>query len=107
MGVDIKAYAVYGVKFNEADCKTYGIDMDNDDLYEYEHDVYEIIMDGMCGSYLVFGKVLAVVNEYNDDEYMELKTDNLSSHDLAVEFENIFGFDLPVSPMTFIFNHFS
>ena len=53
MGIDINVYAVMGTKVDWDDSFSDAYDAVYDD-----HDTPEVIMDGMCGEYMVFGQLL-------------------------------------------------
>ena len=52
MGVNINSYVVYGVKLNRYD------DNFSDKFNEVDNTGPTCILDGMCGEWMVFGKIL-------------------------------------------------
>lgn len=67
---------------------------------------YQLIVDGMCGEYVVFGKVLGTDNDNSGWEFTEIKTYNIDPEALKKKYQELFG-DIPEEPKLFIFSHFS
>ena len=111
MSVSINTYVIFGIKLDNSDCEKYEVDMWDEKFEDYmmgdPNLGYEIISDGMCGEYIVFGKVLATMSEGSEIDFVELDIPNLDWSDLCLKFKKIFGFDIPKNPTTFIFNHYS
>lgn len=86
MGVDRTSYLLYGFKVEDE--KGMDIFDDNyDELMEEEpysnifnnsNSDFGIVYDCMCGNYVYIGIVLAELDEYDDDETIELSVEELN-----------------------------
>lgn len=75
MGVDVTFFVMYGVKL------PYDKDLVNDIQSEdhTDNDI-ELVVDYMCGSYIVLGNILSSMDEYGGgSEFSEIDLDNLES----------------------------
>jgi hypothetical protein len=86
MGVECTTYLMMGIKLPYSVMDEYKIN--NDDLYlpyieGHENIKYTLIIDGMNGEYVVFGKVLATLVAYDDDFY-------IMNEKIAIEKDEIF-----------------
>ena len=84
------------------------IDFDSED-FETLDPMYRLISDGMCGSYRVFGKLIAV--SPSDDEgwdFLELKPVVKDKKKLISEYVRLFQCIIPPDePKLMIFTHWS
>jgi hypothetical protein len=115
MGVSRTDYVVVGWKLKKelVDHK----DFDWDRMYDRASD--EFIYDGMCGNYLVFGKLVCYSDEYEGFVFTELEPADLVLSDEELDelkglFKEVtFGQELDTwvetsaEPKAFIFSHFS
>lgn len=94
MGVDVTTYLMYGIKLDQE--KFYedlgknnpGIE-DDFEYLEAENDGHEdaefwIVEDGMCGKYLVLGKVIESLSEH-EDKFYTISVDKLPDPDTLIE----------------------
>lgn len=70
MGVDITNYVVYGIK------REYTEDLS--DVVEecYENNI-DMVADGMCGDYVVFGPILSQIEENSNDNFKTVDINDL------------------------------
>lgn len=81
MGIDVSAYAVYGIK----------IDYDDEfsDAYNDtdEPKDFSVIFDGMFGEYIVIGHVLFAAYLDEDAEFTEINVNDLKKYDEEIRTE--------------------
>lgn len=103
MGVCRKDYVVYGWKL------PYDEDVD---YYSEELSIFEdapeghlnLIVDGMCGNYVVFGILVYELKEEEEWEFVSLDV-TADPSQMKNEFAKLFKFS-PQEPSLFIFSHF-
>lgn len=92
MGIDTRVYVVCGVKVNDYDTdfsKAY------DDVYD--SCPIDIVLDGMCGDYMVFGKILYESGNFrydcddnNEDKVIDITNLADIEKEYKLEFERLF-----------------
>lgn len=106
MGVDREDYVIIGTKLDyKAECKIHG-----DNLYDHYCErtapkPLSVILDGMCGEYIVVGKIIAKASEYEGFKFTPLL--NQVSPPVYDEVrEALKEFGIVATPEIFIFSHF-
>jgi hypothetical protein len=64
MSVDLSFYTVFGLK---SDWNDDFIDAYNEIYETFDGNTVEVVMDGMCGEYIVFGEVLSSDSQFQED----------------------------------------
>jgi hypothetical protein len=119
MSIDATTYLMFGVKLPYSIIEEYKV-YDNDDKYlpyiEGHKDIkYALIIDGMSGEYVVFGKVLNKLDSNVDDFYImneEIVKEKNNDFDFE-DYEKIFNILFPniklpkYKASLLMFNHFS
>jgi hypothetical protein len=107
MGIDRRDYVVKGwrLPFNKEIIQ-------NDDylpmIEGHQGERFCIIMDDMCGSFMVFGERLASGGDENSGWEFELIRDSkINNEELVNKYIDIFGKSPDKNPQTFIFTVFS
>jgi len=119
MGVDRNDYVIVGYKIpymtKKKDGEYLSQDIyDNDDKYlqyieGWVDEPFRIIIDGMSGNYIAFGKEIANADEYEGFDFLEL---NVSDDDFnlvkdkATNLFNDVDFDFS-TPKLLVFSHYS
>ena len=112
MGVDRTTYLVYGIKMPYSIMDEYKV-WDNEDTYlpfieGWEGTELSLIIDGMCGEYCMFGKVIA---EAKEGIFSEVNIEDMKSwfKHIMDEFVRLFPYPYKheANVKLYMFNHYS
>lgn len=112
MSTDHTVYAVLGVTIRDKDKMNYirsVIDQGDPDRFQKPHTDFDVIIDGMCGEYIVIGEVLASFDSYGGGNFTEVSMGYVASmkDDLEIMINEAFP-NLWIPPIQFfMFSHFS
>lgn len=100
MSTHINNYVVYGVKFDGYDdaFSDYYYGSDYCSKYHEEDGPVDVILDGMSGNYMVFGKILSVSGNYGNEmpeagEIIEVDISTLGA--VETEYRKLFVENFP------------
>ena len=71
---------------------------------------YTLITDGMCGEYIVFGRLLDHrSDDTGDTDFKEIDAspENLNEQETCDIFTTLFGVEIPNKPKLIVFSHYS
>lgn len=111
MSVERTDYIVYGWKLPyELKNENGKIDLWADKFLPYieghKGETFTLVSDGMCGSYNVFGKLLAHATDDGDGwGFKNLDLSNLNPIEVKEKYKELFNSE-PSEPCLFIFSHF-
>lgn len=118
MGVDRKDYVIVGYKMPyKIHHQTTGerLNVWDDEKFlpmieGHQGEQFSLIVDGMSGEYMVFGKELAESDEYTGFEFNELSLDDVDFKAIENRFMELFGEYLPptfqLHPKVLVFTHY-
>src|SRR5574343_111309 len=112
MSVNCTNYLVFGIKITNQE----QIEKFNDIVSEYDGDLDRMleqytkelnaIYDGMCGDYLVIGKILSECDNIDEVIYShDVKDFDDFHYDISEVYDKLFSETLPVLPKLLHFNH--
>jgi hypothetical protein len=115
MGVDKTDYIMFGYKldYEMEDPKGGKIDWYSDKFLPMikgrKGEEYSLIIDGMNGDYVVFGKILLEGNEYEGFDFKEFDVSKINSESVKRRLQELFEDYREVTdePKLFAFSHFS
>jgi hypothetical protein len=120
MGVNKTHYIIFGFKVHPNKLKSEKIDIWSDKFLPYiegHKDIpYTIIYDGMCGEYLVFGKLIHKDHDYDSFSFTSISYkdffDDKENKEVTQAFIDLFGKEIfndleDEEPQMLVFTHFS